>query len=649
MADAPGGTGETLPLTSELITVLESDVVSITHDSEFVYAACQDNNVRVWSKSDWQLVATLGETSTPPLRVHVDKEHIYATCEKRVYVWNRVSWGMVGWFELSYGALTSVLYEDSFLVGAREGRLVSINKNTHETSSWQLYKSDVTSIWTDNSIICTAARKDECRVWTRQEGKAPVEIAKLEKKGRCTAIVGTNEYVILGMSGGEVQLWDRLEWTLIKTLEAVNSHAVTCLWSNNHYLIIGLAQNIVTIYDLKGGSEIGRIQLDGQKIEAVDADHDRIYIATSEGIHVGQLLLGGSSVDLDTDVGIEFGRSLLKTSPYDVLEIVLTRKQEGDALLQAGEYHDAVAAYENALQLLIDNTHALLEVPKEREEITEEVNRRLGRALLHSKILELQALSKRIEQISDEFDMRGRTEIEESEMNALWAEARRAIKEARVLAEAQAGDMLSYQLTFIADTLEDDLAAAEEKANRYKEKVNQARAMVSNIMAEWRWMERRRTTLEQRQSFLESAINRIELALKDTPQDDQEVISILSKAITEYKRLLDQISRIISAADSKEAEELRSREEAISAIAGLLKVMPKKRDVMLSISDVAERKREYERLMSALRQALETANKFKLKEEARNIVNEIESLEGLNGSVGINPVSAAKSVEGAPE
>ncbi|MHA2192905.1 MAG: hypothetical protein ACXAAR_05710 [Candidatus Thorarchaeota archaeon] len=131
---AGGSTGEALPLGHEIIAVLEADAVHIVHDERFLYAACRDLKVRVWSKEDWQLVAELGETSSEPLVVHVDDEQVYATCERRVYVWKKETWGMTGWFELTYQAITSTLQGDSFYVGARDGRLVSIKKHTHETS-----------------------------------------------------------------------------------------------------------------------------------------------------------------------------------------------------------------------------------------------------------------------------------------------------------------------------------------------------------------------------------------------------------------------------------------------------------------------------------------------------------------------------------
>ncbi|RLI54199.1 MAG: hypothetical protein DRO93_12850, partial [Candidatus Thorarchaeota archaeon] len=210
---------------------------------------------------------------------------------------------------------------------------------------------------------------------------------------------------------------------------------------------------------------------------------------------------------------------------------------------------------------------------------------------------------------------------------------------------AQAGDMLSYQLTFLADTLEEDLAAAIEKAQRYKEKVNQAKALVSALMAEWRWMERRRTTLAQRREFLETAIARLNEVLKETSDDDREVIEILQAAAKDFGRLRDQIARILSAADESEAQALRSRDEAIAAIDSLLKVMPKKRDAMLAIADSEERRREYQRLMKALLQALGTAKQFKLKEEARNIQNEIEALEGLNGTSTSDSAEVAGTAE----
>ena len=64
------------------------------------------------------------------------------------------------------------------------------------------------------------------------------------------------------------------------------------------------------------------------------------------------------------------------------------------------EYHNAVAEYESALQLLIDNTHALLEVPEEREKLTNELNERLGKALLKAKIQELQVFVEDVEELS---------------------------------------------------------------------------------------------------------------------------------------------------------------------------------------------------------------------------------------------------------
>ena len=94
-----------------------------------MYAACTDLKIRVISKDNWQIEVELGETSSIPLAVHVDDENVYVTCERRVYVWSKENWGMIGWFELSYSAITSILLGDSLFVGAKEGRLVSIKKD----------------------------------------------------------------------------------------------------------------------------------------------------------------------------------------------------------------------------------------------------------------------------------------------------------------------------------------------------------------------------------------------------------------------------------------------------------------------------------------------------------------------------------------
>ena len=76
------GANDSVPLGHEMVTKLDAPAVDITYDENFLYAACRDQRVRVWSKTDWQLVAELGETDTPPLGVDVDDTQVFATCER---------------------------------------------------------------------------------------------------------------------------------------------------------------------------------------------------------------------------------------------------------------------------------------------------------------------------------------------------------------------------------------------------------------------------------------------------------------------------------------------------------------------------------------------------------------------------------------
>ncbi|TFG10255.1 hypothetical protein EU538_02455 [Candidatus Thorarchaeota archaeon] len=632
MSNPTGGSAETVPLRHENVTLLEADVLSVVHDDEHVYAACKDMKVRVWTKSNWHLVATLGETSSEPLGVHIDDEHIYATCEKRVYVWKKHTWGMIGWFELSYQAVSSIIYGDYLYVGAKDGRLVSIRKDTHETSSWQLHKSDISSLWANGDIICTCANKDRPRIWHYSADEPPSELAELEGKEKCAIISGSNEFVMVGFSTGEIKVWERVEFGFVKNLDLGIDEPVNSIWNNNQYLVASIGERAIAVWDLKSGAEVGSIELEDQDIRFVSADGENLYIATDVGLLVEHLTLGDVLLDLESEAGMEFGASLLRTSPYDVLEDVLSLKQDGESLLKAGEYHNAVTSFEKSLQLLIDNSHALLEVPEEQEKLTRELNTKLGRALLRSKIVELQDINERIEQISDEFEMRGRTDTEEKELEKLWREAASAVKESRVLAEAQAGDMLSYQLSYVADSLESDLQDAKEKVEQYRNKIKQVVALTQSIMSEWRWMERRRTTLAQRKAFLENARDRLEKRLEEVDEEDEEVREILEDAIEEHKRIQDQISRIIEASENGEEEEITDRDEALGAVDGLLKVMPKKRSELLSIKDTKERQQEKERLISALNQALETAEQHGFKEEMRNLENELHALEDVGES-----------------
>ncbi len=230
MAGKQGDT-EVIHLQHEIVAELECDTTHLNHDANFVYAACTDLKVRVISKADWQIEVVLGDTSSIPLSVHVDDENVYATCERRVYVWSKENWGMIGWFELSYSAITTTLLGDSLFVGAKEGRLVSIKKDSHETSSWQLYKSDITELWADSEIIFTSTNKDEPRVWKIESEGAPVESHVFDKKEKGSVILGTKDFLITGISTSEIKLWSRVDWSLTNTLSVSNHGTISSMWT----------------------------------------------------------------------------------------------------------------------------------------------------------------------------------------------------------------------------------------------------------------------------------------------------------------------------------------------------------------------------------------------------------------------------------
>jgi hypothetical protein len=619
------GASESVNISYETMSELEVDAVDIDYDDNYIYAACRDLRVRVWSKRDWQLVAELSETLSEPLAVDVDSEQIYATCEKRAYVWKKGTWGMIGWFELSYQALTSFLQGDYFFVGARDGRLVSIQKDTHETSSWQLHKSDLVSIWCDDRVICTSTKKEEPRIWLKNPGGAPTELAKLDIKGKGGIVTGNSEFIFVGTSSGEVAIYDRSSWELVRTLEAKNSAMITSMWASEHYLIGAASPGSIKIWDVKNGGEVGTIQLNGHKIEYLTADHDMLYIATPDGLYIVRMSVSGTPLDVSVYDQMRVRESLLKTSPYDVLESALEFEKKGDARFQGSMFQDAVVEFENALQVLIDNAHTLQEVPEERELLMDELNERLGKALLRSKIQEIRDIDLEICQLSEELEVKKRTDTSPEEVERLWANASRSIKESRVLAEAQGTDMLSYQLTHVVDTLESDFLEAMSKYDKFRETINQALALIRSVANEWRGMERKRTNLAVRKAYLEGAIAKLTAAL-EASENEGEVRQILSGALTDYNKIYAQIGRIISSYEGEENQTFSNRDDASEAINQLLSVMPKKREELKSLATKQEQEREKRRIKAALAQALDVARNFKLTKLLKAVEDELALL-----------------------
>jgi len=613
----------------ESISLLEVDAIDVDYDDKYLYAACVDQNIRVYDKSDWQLVVELNVTDSVPLAVDVDEEQVYATCEKRVYVWKKDSWGMIGWFELSYQAVTSLLQGDFFFIGAKEGRLVSIQKESHETSSWQLHKSDLTSIWSDDRIICTSTKKEEPRVWLKEPESAPSELARLDKKGKGGVVTGNSEFVFVGSPSGEIAVYERTEWSLSKTLEPKNSSAVSSMWASNHYLIAAHSSGNLAIWDTKRGDEVGTIELNGNKIVYVTADHDLVYAVTSAGIFILQLKISGRPLDVCSEGPIVWQESLLKTSPYDVLEEALKLERNGNQKYQDGLYHEAVIEYENAMQLIIDNTHALQEVPEERQLLINELDTRLGKALLKAKIQEIQTLSFDIKQLSEELQERKRTDMDPEDVDRHWASAGRVIKEGRVLADAQSDDILSFQLTHEIDTLDSILTEAMALYDSFRETINQAIALTRQISNEWHKIERQRTSLVERKEFLGISIERISSAL-DEAEPEGEVRTILTNALDGYKKIYEQINWIISSSESESKQVFSNRDEASETIESLLVIIPKRREALGFITNPKEREKEHQRLVSAIRQALESAKNFKLTKSIQALESELSLLEEEN-------------------
>ncbi len=629
MSSHSGGQGnDTLPLKHEIVTVLEADAVHLAYDDKFLYAACRDQMIRVWSKGDWQQVAVLGETDSAPLAVHVDEEQIYATCEKRVYVWRKDAFGMIGWFELSYSAITSTLQDDRFYVGSRDGRLVSIKKDTHDTSSWQLHKTDLTTLWSDKEIICTATKKEEPVVWKRDEGSAPTELARLDKD-KDVVLTGNDSFIIVGLSTGSIKVWNRAEWKLEKTLEPRQNGAIASMWSINPYLLVASQQSYLTIWDLRKDLEVGQIEMDGAKFVWAEADHDYIFAASSEGIVIARITTAeGRAVDLCSRDSVEY-TGTIRVSPYDVLEEVLVLQRKGDDFFEDENYPEAVAHFERAQELLIDNHHGLMEVPEERERLTSELSMRHGRALLRAKLEELDKLKKEVEAVSSGFDSKSQSTTVDEEIVQLWATVTRTIKESRVLADAEAENILSYQLAQVAESLESELKIAKKKLGKYLEKVSQAISLTHSISSEWRWMERRKTTLEERKAFLERVMDQLEERLKSA-EGDIEVEEVLTSALDEYKQLHSQIDRILSASsEPSEAEAIVSKDEAVETIKIFLQVLPKKQKAILAMSSKEEKRTEAGKLLEALEQAAKTAERYKLKDMVKKIAGFLASVTAI--------------------
>jgi hypothetical protein len=538
---------------------------------------------------------------------------------------------MIGWFDLSYQALSSILSTNKIIVGAKEGRLLSIKKDTHETSSWQLYKTDIIDLWKDGETLVTVARKDEAKVWLFPLDKAPTELSKLHGKDKAVAVYGSDSSIVLGLNNGDVSVFDRVDWTQRIILKPIESGHVVNIWSNTNYVIASYESGILMFWDLRRGIPIGYLEFKDTDIEWFVVDNPNLYIITPERVDAISIHFEGHTFDLSNDEDALYESGILKSTPYDVLEKILDLQKKGDQFLRDGDFKAAVTEYETALQNLIDNNHTLLELPTERDRLTTDINSRLGKALLKSKILEVQELNESIIELFDSLKSTDQIEIDDEEIKQTWDSVTRSLRESRVLAEAQADNVLSYQLSEICDELQRTFEDARNEYDRYQDTINLAQSFTSSVMSEWRWLERRRTNLDERKSFLEKTLEDLDSKIKSS-ENNQQVIEIYEESKERFQKLLEQINRILSASDEEIDEVLLDSEDAEKAITSMLKILPKKVSELKAISESSEWSVEKERMLEALQQALTTTTKHKLKDLHSQVEDAINTVEGLEFS-----------------
>jgi hypothetical protein len=148
-------------------------------------------------------------------------------------------------------------------------------------------------------------------------------------------------------------------------------------------------------------------------------------------------------------------------------------------------------------------------------------------------------------------------------------------------------------------------------------------------MSEWRWLERRRTNLDERKSFLETTIENLQSRVADA-ENNPQVVSIYQSSLEGFQKLLEQITRIINASEGETIDEvLLDSDEAEKAITSMLKILPKKIGELQAIEVESEWQVEKERMLEALQQALDTTTKHKLKNLQSQVTESMDTIKEL--------------------
>lgn len=258
-------------------------ILAITIDDEYIYSACNDKTVKVWSKTDLTEIASL-EHSEWIDSVTVDDKYVITGERKCVRIWNKEDWSEVATVGMRTDLIKAVklrpvTVDDDYLYSVVQDDTLQIwsKKDWSEVASISEHKDTITTLLTDNEYFYSVSADKTIQVWSKTDwsNQATLHVPYI------VSLATDETYLYAGSIDGTIHVLNKRNWSETVRLRG-HPEVVSSLAVGEQYIYSGHPNGLIRIWRKNDWSEVVSLRGHAGKVNSIVMDGLHLYSSSSD-------------------------------------------------------------------------------------------------------------------------------------------------------------------------------------------------------------------------------------------------------------------------------------------------------------------------------------------------------------------------------
>lgn len=220
-------------------------------DDDYIYTSCNDKKLRVWSRSDYSLLATSEEDYPNILTIFADDDYIYAAgYGKVIHVWEKDFFfsHYIAGLEGHTNAIRKVVADENYIYSASEDTTARVWSRTDFSlvSVLDDHTDYVFNVFVDDDYIYTGSEDKRMGVWSKTDFQS---VMMATGHTAWVSRIGTDDdYIYSGSGDKTIRVWRKTDFSHVATLEG-HTDWITSLVVEGPYIYSSSADGTVRIWN----------------------------------------------------------------------------------------------------------------------------------------------------------------------------------------------------------------------------------------------------------------------------------------------------------------------------------------------------------------------------------------------------------------